>query len=264
MITCKLFGGLGNILYQHAATIALAKKWNMPYAIPTTTTNPRWKHYKFPGVHYEDVDTTGFYHYKEPALFYNQRPYDITVQDIPYHENIILEGHFLSHKYFWGHKDEILPLFGFNEPQYEFEQSEFAAIHVRRQDYLTMQEYLPVLPFEYYRDAIYRAMKDFNIRNLFVFSDDISFCKNFINHDTISGIDRLWYSEGNSDVDDMKMMSCCKVLLAANSTFSLWSYYLNQRKDKQIICPSPWHGPAFGNVDIRDMLPEETITIQYA
>src|SRR5689334_23298797 len=141
MITCKLTGGLGNILYQIAACIAYAKKWNMPYAIPTVTTNPRWKHYRFPGVHYEDVDTSGFFYYREPAINYSQRPYDITFQDIPYHENIILEGHFLSHKYFWDYKDEIFAAFGFKW-QYI---GNVAAIHVRRGDYLNMQEYLPVL-----------------------------------------------------------------------------------------------------------------------
>jgi hypothetical protein len=258
MVVCKLTGGLGNLLYQIAATITYAKKWNMPYAIPTVTTNQRWKHYRFPGVHYEDVDTTGFYHYKEPALFYNQRPYDITVQDFPFHENIILEGHFLSHKYFEEYKNEILPLFGFEW----MSVLDLCAIHVRRQDYLTMQQYLPVLPLEYYKDAIRLVIKKTNIRDFIIFSDDIPYCKNVFKN--IPGVDKLWFSEGATDLKDIEFMSHCPVLISANSTFSLWSYYLNKHEDKKIICPEPWHGPAYGKVDIKDMLPEDAITIQYA
>lgn len=257
MVTTRLTGGLCNIMLQICATLAYSKKWNMPYAIPATTTHKRWKHYKFPGVHYEDVDTTGFFHYKEPSLFYNQRPYNITCQDIPYHENIILEGHFLSHKYFWDYKDEILSLFGFNPGKF----GSYAALHTRRGDYLNMQEYLPCMSLDYYERAINWVIENTGINKFMVFGDDPIWNRENINTINFPQCKEIKYSIDRTELEDLELMASCKIQITANSTYSPFAHYLNRHEDKICISPEKWYGPAYGEVDKRDMYFPGTILL---
>jgi len=38
----------------------------------------------------------------------------------------------------------------------------------------------------------------------------------------------------------MRLMSCCRGLIMANSTFSWWGGWLNPRRDKVVIAPKRW------------------------
>lgn len=257
MITCKLTGHLCNTILQMFATIAYAKKWKMPYAIPTTTTNTKWKHYRFPCIRYEDVNTAGFYHYKEPAIKYDQRPYNITFQEIPYHENIILEGHFLSHKYFEEYKDEIFPLLGF----YWYPVFNAISLHQRRGDYLQMQEYLPVMPIEYYQEAVRAAIKLTGYRMLYVFGDDIEYNRATFTEENFPELNGIVFSQNKNPVADLDIMSRFPVNIIGNSTFSLTAHHLNQHLNKICIAPKNWYGPAYGEVDKTDLYPPNAIVL---
>ena len=239
------------------ATKAYSKKWNMPYDIPTVTSNKIWKHYRFPGIHYEDVNTRNFFHYREPAIEYDKRPYDITSQDIPYHENILLEGHFLSHKYWWDYKDEIFKLFGFKIGRFYGH----ASIHQRRGDYLNMQEYLPSMNVEYYDKAINWVIKNTGIKKFLVFSDDLIWCRENINLINFPQCNKIEYSEGRNEIKDLELMASCQVNIIANSTFSLMSHYLNKCEDKICVAPENWYGPAYGEVNKQDMYYPESILL---
>lgn len=257
MVSCRLTGGLGNLLYIMAATVAYAKKWNMPYVIPTKTTNPRWKHYKFPGIHYEDIDTTGFFHYREPAINYSQRPYDITVQDIPYHKNIVLEGHFLSHKYFWDYKDEIFEALGF----VWHPNGDMIGVHQRCGDYRTMEEYLPIAALGYYQRAVEYAVKKTKIKKIAVYGDEPDFNKERFTFDYFPKIEGRAIISGNDEIKDLQYLSSHPVIICGNSTYALWASYLNQHPNKLIICPEKWHGVAFGEVNKKDMYPPNAIIL---
>ena len=46
---------------------------------------------------------------------------------------------------------------------------------------------------------------------------------------------------GNNSCWDMHLMTHCKDLIIANSSFSWWGAYLNQREDHITYCPNKWH-----------------------
>lgn len=105
------------------------------------------------------------------------------------------------------------------------------SIHVRRGDYLQLEETYPNLcKTDYYQRATDTFPKD---TKFIVFSDDIEWCKTFA---PFQG-DNFSFSEGKSEVHDLNMMASCKNNIIANSTFSWWAAYLNKHEDKIVICP---------------------------
>lgn len=248
MVSCVLQGGMCNTAFTTMAVLAYAKKHNMPYAIPTKTSNPRWKHYRFGSVHHEDVNTKGFYHYKSPDIFYDNRPYDVSYHEIPYHENIILEGHFQSWKYWIDYIDEIRDIFNF---PYEFKEGTIS-VHKRLGDYLTMPDKLPPVSPSYIANAI-NHFTDMGYLDFIAFSDDpISFrneARSLFLNGSIHKSLHIKFAEGNTDMQDLALMSSCAHNIIANSSYSLLAYYLNRNPNKQCICPRIWTGPAYGIVN---------------
>ena len=64
------------------------------------------------------------------------------------------------------------------------------------------------------------------------------------------------------DWEQMLLMSCCQHNIIANSSFSWWSAYLNNNKEKFVCYPSLWFGPAKNKIDLKDLHPEEWVKIQ--
>jgi hypothetical protein len=89
---------------------------------------------------------------------------------------------------------------------------------------------------------------DYN--NIFVFSDDITWCRNNL------GFKNMIFVEGNVDIEDLWLMSLCEKNIIVNSSFSWWGAYLNTSKDKVVIAPSNWFGPSAG-LNSSDIIPDE-------
>jgi hypothetical protein len=157
---------------------------------------------------------------------------------VPYREGMVLQGFFQSEKYFANYKKEVVKLFeNRSKRKYEFENS--VSIHIRRGDYLNefMCQFLPALPYEYYKAALDDLETKVKIDHILVFSDDLGWCK-----ETIKG-ERVIFVEGQEDYEDLYTMAKCTHHIIANSSFSWWGAYLNQR-DKIVYAPTRWFGPA--------------------
>lgn len=262
MVVPILVGGMANQMAQMMCAIAYARKHNMPYAIPTTTSNPKWRHYKFGNVHYEDIDTSGFYHYKSPDIFYEQRPYNVSYQEIPYHENIILEGHFQSWKYWIDYVDEIRDIFGMPILFTDEGRSvhNHIALHYRRGDYMTMLDKLPPVKEEYIFNGITHFMNS-GFEKFIGFSDEIEYLKGMIKGFDLPSNILIEFSERHTDEFDLALMSSCAGIVMANSSFSLLSYYLNRNPNKQAVAPRIWLGKGFGDVCVDDLYPPGSLVI---
>lgn len=248
MISCKLMGGLGNYMFQLGATYTHAKKMNADVIVDV---------YDIMRVHnsYENYLPNLFRKIKfgNPTIDSTYDEVSFTYNPIPQIDNLKLVGYFQSEKYL--DRNLILDIFDVSDlisPDLkyldEINNSYSVSIHVRRGDYVTIQDYHPLCSIEYYRDAIQYLGSD---KKYFVFSDDINWCK-----DIFTDIDVTFVS-GLHDWQEMYLMSMCKHNIIANSSFSWWGAWLN-KNNNMVIAPKNWFGPA-KQLDVSDLIPERWI-----
>lgn len=109
------------------------------------------------------------------------------------------------------------------------------SVHVRRGDYQTHKGVFRDLPAKYYFNAITQVKGD-----LFIFSDDIPWCKEIFKKEYFRGREITFV-----DLEDylcLELMKFCKSNIITNSTFSWWAAFLNDNLEKIVICPKHWLG----------------------
>lgn len=220
-------GRCGNQLFQIAATICLADIGNDKYLFPP------WKYEPYFNLH----------NCFSNNIINNKTIYEntFTYQAIKYEPNIDLSGYFQSYKYITNEiliKNLLTPINLFSIKQ------NTCGLHVRRGDYLNLKDCHPTQPMTYYQ----QAMNLIKSKYYFIVSDDIGWCRqNFIGPQFI-------FSDGKSEIEDLKHLIACEHVIMANSSFSWWGSYLNQNSNKQIIYPVNWFGPKLAH-DIKDLCP---------
>lgn len=114
------------------------------------------------------------------------------------------------------------------------------SLHVRRGDYFSPKNInvYGVCTEKYYEQAIDRANSEIEEdKQFFVFSDDILWVKN---HVSLPESTVFVPNHEISQFAYIYLMSLCKVNIISNSTFSWWGAYLNQHKNQLVIAPSRW------------------------
>jgi len=244
MITYKdldNMGRLGNSLFEIASTIGIAEKCYVPYAFP------EWKYQSFfkkPLPHLNG-STNGWVTLNEPTFKYHDH-----IQ-LGAGTNVNVAGYRQSFKY-WEHcKPLVDSYFELTDHlQTELEGSHGAifdslgavwstprltSIHVRRGDYLKLEDYHTNLAKTNYYVA---AIRQFKYTQFVIFSDDIEWCKS-----NLQFIPDPIYMEGTNEVHQLFLMAKCTNNILANSSFSWWAAYFNSNKDKKVIAPKNWFGP---------------------
>tara|TARA_R100000951_G_scaffold112169_2_gene112108 strand:+ start:63 stop:830 length:768 start_codon:yes stop_codon:yes gene_type:complete len=255
MVNSNLMGGLGNYLFQIASSLSLAldNRDTLIYDDSDVTVVHKpietYKDNIFRNINFSKINYT-VVHYNEPNFHFDK---------IKYVPNIRLNGYFQSEKYFNHQRDKILEFFSPTtairekiKSKYPFiGKSNVCSIHVRRGDYLRLPYHHPVCSSMYYGEAINHMGGD----NIFlVFSDDIEWCKT-----TFKGSSFI-FVENNTDFEDLYLMSMCDNNIIANSSFSWWGAWLNDNKNKKVVAPSVWFGPAIKN-NTKDLIPENWIKL---
>ena len=186
-----------------------------------------------------------------------------------------IDGYFQSYKYWEEYKNDINKIFifkDFNEKDDEnkniikkIQITHSVSIHVRRGDYIGKNSGLDVCNLEYYENAFNYILNKLNSKNIkkeniniFVFSDDIDYCKNNLFFLKDFSVNYINHNKKETSFRDMQLMSLCNYNIICNSTFSWWAAYLNKNKEKIIICPKYWFKNVFNNVD---KCPKEWIRI---
>lgn len=231
---------LGNHLFQIAATITLAMDNGDLYGFP------RWDHEK-------DFPLLGCFHdrlpggpdYKEPAFSYSR---------IPYSPGLRLHGYFQSEKYFKHREADIRKLFTPLAMPDRERFKETASLQVRRGGYLSLPNYHPILPMDYYERATKYLMGQ-GIRKILVFSDDLPWCREHFREPRYEVIPEM------TAIQQFAWTISCRHHVMANSTFSWWSAWLNPAPDKIVIAPKLWFGPGYAHYDTRDLLPPEWVVM---
>lgn len=250
-------GRLGNQMFQYAATKAAALNTNSVFAIPVE------RHELF---HWFSLQCKSYSlasnlqainklkNYTEGCFRYDQSFENIV-------DNTNLNGYFQTELYFKKYEQEIRKDFSFRKTiTYEvvpFMKSlncsqEIVSVHIRRGDYVNLQQFHPLCSKEYYLEA----MRLFPDCKFVIFSDDIEWCKqNFGENKNIV------YSSLENHGQDLCAMSMCDHNIIANSSFSWWGAWLNNNKDKKVVAPNRWFGEAYSDKNTKDIYCEGWIRL---
>jgi hypothetical protein len=231
MITCAFNGRLGNNLFQIATVLQIAEELNVDVIFPETT----W------AGHRENllVDLSIFeYDFKRGVIqtsnSYNENQFHHS--PINPTDDLTLHGFFQSSKYFDSIKNQLINKYFTPSSQIIDHLSKYKisknslGISVRRGDYLMLQDNHCVLSPEYYQNALDLYFQD-NIDQIFIFSDDIEWCKENLQ------IENATFADTGSDYVDLCVMSMCNHHIIANSSYSWWGAWLNPSETKRVIAP---------------------------
>lgn len=275
MISCELMGRLGNELFQIAACYGLARKHNDKMVFPNFTSAKFFKG-KLDNIYYiSQVDpATGLtkdgrqipleeYSVKHEEIFDTKFIHDQSTKQFhyykrPYLPGTLYKGYYQSAKFFEGFDTEIKSLFEI-KPEYQKRVSDeirdnnaTCSIHVRRGDYLTLEQYHPTQTMRYFDSAIALIKEKVGKETQFlVFSDDIPWCKENFNYPNI-------HFQNGSMIDDFSLMVDCDHHIISNSSFSWWTSYLS--KPGITVAPKRWFGPILTH-DTRDIYQPDWIQL---
>ena len=106
------------------------------------------------------------------------------------------------------------------------------ALHVRRTDYVEYPSKHPMLTRDYYAKALevlegVMGRRQWRKRILLVFCDDTTWCKEQQWIARLGGRGVVVVEEDAPDFIDLRVMSLCRFLVIANSSFSWWAAYLS-------------------------------------
>ncbi len=267
MIVVRLKARLGNQLFQYATGRALALRLGVPLAFdrrsfPRPDHQPQIDVFDLPVVPANDQDLPLERHSVMARVF--QRPhaalkgtrlhrerrdlkFDPNVLSLP--DNSYLDGYFQSEGYFADRADQIRSDLE-PPPPSEADRSVLAAmdattpvsVHVRRGDYVESEKLgrlFGTCEPPYYREAAALiAGRVGGPVTFFVFSDDPDWAA--ANLDLGFPTVVVDHNGPEAGHHDMRLMAACRHHVIANSSFSWWGAWLNDRPDKIVVAPRTW------------------------
>ncbi|MBD5460310.1 MAG: alpha-1,2-fucosyltransferase [Lachnospiraceae bacterium] len=150
--------------------------------------------------------------------------------DLYYH------GYWINNKWFAAYREEMLKIFRFPEitdrrnREYlaRIQKTNSVSIHVRRGDYVTLGW---AMDPRIYQNRIEKFLEGVSGKwELFVFSDDISWCQEHQEEMGFGQFENITFVEGNvqgKNYIDMQLMSRCKGMIVSNSAFCYLAALLN-------------------------------------
>jgi hypothetical protein len=263
MIISKILGGLGNQMYQYAIAKSIAVKNNDSFKLDVSGFESYSLHngyrlnlFNIDGdvaTHEDIVSLKGHSTVVHKVLkklniykvdtFYREKEITLFDKEVFNYSDLYLDGYWQNELYFQDIRDILLTEFTLKDGisksmisiQEQIENSESVSIHVRRGDYLNHPD-VGVLDVDYYKRAVKLIAERVKSPTFFVFSNDIQWCK-----DNFTFIDKCHFlEEGGTELDDMTLMSKCSHNIIANSSFSWWGAWLNNKSNRIIIAPKKW------------------------
>lgn len=261
MIITKLQGGLGNQLFQWAVSKNLSIKYNTDIYFETSyfsdTTISRVSKWEME-LYKLNINIKTF-----PVNTFPVNTFPVIVDNFRYQEisdNSYLDGYWQSDKYFVENDRVIRECLKIHPDIKSYILNKYpillsnntVSMHIRRGDYVDLQDYHPIQPIDYYHKS-YDNINEDDI-NVIVLSNDIEWCKENIHFKNITFI------ENETNIIDLYIMSLCKHNIISNSSFSWWGAWLNENINKKVIAPKIWFGykSIFSDVDI---IPKKWIRI---
>ena len=257
MITTQLHGRTGNNMFQIAAAISVAKRNNTEAFY--IGDNSYIQGFKLKGV----VKAT-----KRADFVFEERKFNFDESFHSLGDNTHLDGYFQSEKNFINAEDEVRRCFSFDHNIIEavkrynggrfkefLENNANTAVHVRRTDYIRYPDVYPMFDAVYYERCLEKIQDKGRV---VIFSDDMEWCKNNFKGKGCEYVDM-------PPIESMYLMSNCKNIIMANSSFSWWAAWIG--KCENVLYPAKWFGKKWPHKEkhhthddcIRDLCPARWI-----
>jgi hypothetical protein len=268
MIIIKLKGGLGNQLFQYALGKSIKAKIDKKIKFDLS-----W-YKQFPQRQYKlnnfnaKVDIASFFEMirirkfkkkdgrryllfnlfrKKDALHIKEEEFCFQPDILNIKKNAYLDGNWQNEKYFKDIeniiREEIILKNEhddyFNKIKEKTKNSNSISLHVRRGDYTSkkVQQILKLCSLNYYNKAIKIIKEKIENPTFFIFSDDIEWAKKNLK----TNFPTIFVSNNTTkDYEELILMSNCKHHIIANSSFSWWGAWLDNKSNKIVIAPKKW------------------------
>ena len=281
MIISRIDGGLGNQMFQYAYGLYLAQRNQTELLLDTSSyasgpqhgylldrfsiSSRRLNHHEqelIPTRYREDSgessDAQGLGNILLGNFFgpqlrrHKESTFGFQRRHLRVRDNRYLVGYWQSEKFYPGLRDRLLQEFQPVSPlsatsqQYaeQISTCSSVAIHVRRGDYVKDPAAAAIyenLSANYY----HRCVKEFQAyrpgTHVFIFSNDIPWCRENLSFDAPTHF--VDHNNGATAHEDMLLMSKAACCVIANSTFSWWAAWLNNRPQKTVFAPLHWFRP---------------------
>ena len=149
--------------------------------------------------------------------------------NVYYHGYWIIQDWFRAYEEIFRDELKFPPLDGKNLETAAMISSENAlAVHVRRGDFVTQGRSSSA---DSYKSAMLRTCEKFSDIKLFVFSDDIAYCrqnKSDLGFDLVSDVTYVSWNTGDMAFCDMHLMSLCPNMILCSSSFCFLAAMLNR------------------------------------
>jgi hypothetical protein len=296
MVIVRLWGGLGNQLFQYAAGKALALKHDCALKIDPSLL---FENLEDPLTVKREMDLEVFqipiklatqkeisrfnpkpsnlaeriYHglrnrIEKPNVFFEKHfHYQADFEEIQ--PPVCLVGNFQSPCYFDRVWSSFYTDFTFRKPTLQtskklaksISHTSSVCINVRRSDYVNHPIYSKTLGFrglEYLIPAIETIKLKVLNPHFFIFSDDMEWCRTELL--PISGGTLVDHShKGWKFGNYLHLMTLCKHHIIPNSTFGWWAAWLGKKPGQIVIAPKIWYQDT--SFDTKDLCPIEWIRL---
>lgn len=185
------------------------------------------------------------------------------------HSRAYLDGYWQSEKYFLDIKSIIRKEFTFRDNLDERgrEMSDrisavnAVCLNVRRGDFVTIpvaSQHHGVCEADYFSRAATIISEKVSNPHLFIFSDDIEWCRAYLRFEHSCTIVDHEYA-GKKFGQYLQLMSMCKHFIIPNSSFGWWAAWLCPNPDKIVISPQRWYQSR--HMDTQYLIPDSWIRI---
>ncbi|MDG2432910.1 alpha-1,2-fucosyltransferase [Flavobacterium sp.] len=263
MIKVDLWGRMGNQMFQYAFAIATARKLQTKFIIAPTQ--------KFELTKYFVLDPlTNFLYSSFFCKLYArvahrmcayETIFQIKEKEVMLKDQVRYRGFFQSENFFQTSVDEVKKRLVIKKrlrAQFQekygklFSDNKTIVMHFRRTDYISHGDESyggqdMSLPMKYYDNCL-QLINDVCDYQIICISDDIVFVKEYYKYKS-----NYLFLE-NDAIIDFQLILNADIAIIANSSFSWWAAYLNEKVNKVIYAPKFWLG-----FKIKDEIPADVI-----
>lgn len=283
-------GGLGNQMFQYALLKALSLRGRLvegslgfyskhpnlaPFCLTDVFTNISFtivdedifeeKDTQWREIKQNTKELEKFLYDYNHRFFWVEEPEGTYDKNIFETSNCVFVGYWQTEKYFRQIREELLLDFQFPKGERQLKRlkrkfclgNNYVSVHIRRGDYLDSPQIFGNICTEAYYDAAFSFISEYVKSPIFVFfSDEIQWVKRHYEFKDAIYIETAMFEHYQAWYD-MCLMSYCSCNIIANSSFSWWGAWLNQRPEKKVIAPKTW----FNGREMPDICPESWVRL---